>query len=1109
MSAAVSIESLRKEGIEHFHRNDYARALASIEKYLCAASDDHEILNLKARVLDSLGRAEEALSSVDRCLEVKPNNVGDLCNRAVLLTRLMRREEALTCLEQVLAMEPKRVDILIKQAKLLHNLGRGEDALQCAQRAVLISPSDLTALNMRGMILDDMERREEALADFLAILKIDPNYSDAITNRGIIHGRSGQFREALACYDHSLSLDRNQANAFYNRAVVRLVLGDWPKGFAEFESRWHLFSHEAQRLTRLAPLWTGLQDLSGKTILLHHEQGYGDTLQFCRYAGLVKRCGARVILAVPAGLKKLMQSLPESPQIVAEGEPVPKHDYHCPLMSLPLAFGTTPENVPALIPYLRADSNLAETWGRRLGKGVRPRIGVVWSGRQFPPINHARDMSLKAVRLLFNLEADFVCLHTDMGADERSQLAAISNVSWFGEGLKDFADTAALIENLDLVISVDSAVAHLAGALGKPVWLMNRYASCWRWLLERTDSPWYPTMRLFRQKALGDWTGVVHNVLDEAKAFIAAYWHTRGGAVTESRLDTLKILQEALDQHNRGQLADAIGTYNCVLTFDPNQGHALHYLGVALAQSGRCEEALKPLAKALQMQPNNGVAHNHYGNALAGVARYAEAIKSYERAIQCDGELADSHYNCGATWMALGRQDLALACYSKAIALAPRYAQAHNNRGSLLADLGETAEALLAYQRAIDASPLFADPLINRSNLLRRLHRYEEAVESAECALKCAPSSADAHNARGAALADMGNDLQAQDCYERAMAINPSHAEAHWNLGLIKLAHGEFRDGWKLYEYRWGIKSLKLIRRYVNRTAWSGTAPIEGKVILLHAEQGYGDTIQFCRYSTVLAARGAHVILSVPESLRTLLASVSGVDRVVAQNSVPTFDLHCPLMSLPQALNIDLKGAAPLSPYLRAENSTIEKWADRMGPRNNVPRIGLAWAGRSTHANDSNRSIPLGEVIPIVRNDFKWISLQKEVRPTDGACLEGAKGILRLGEDVVNFADTAALIENLDLVITVDTAIAHLAGALGKPVWILLPHVADWRWLRHRADSPWYPSAQLFRQSARGQWASVIESVALRLQTDFYAVLTERKQAKPKVRRSGPRSRQK
>jgi tetratricopeptide (TPR) repeat protein len=840
MNTVVSMTSLRTAGIQHFHRKEYAKALACIEEYLCASCGDHEIFNFKARTLDLLGRSDEALSCVDRCLRAEPTNVGDLCNRAVLLTKLMRREEALACLDEILAHNPKRIDILIKRAQLLHNLGRRDDALQCAHQAVSAAPLDLSALNMRGMILDDLERREEALTDFLTILKIDPNNCDAITNRGIIHGRSGQFRKALACYDRSLSLHPDQANAFYNRAVIRLVLGDWQQGFAEFECRWKLFPHEAQRLRQLAPLWTGRQDLSGKTILLHHEQGYGDTLQFSRYASLVRQLGARVILAVPAALKKLIETLPDSPQVVCEGEPVPAHDYHCPLMSLPLAFGTTPSNVPAPVPYLRADPSAVRLWSERLGSRTRPRIGVVWSGRQFPPINYARDISLDAVRSLFSLQADFICLHTDITASERAQLASLSNVSWAGQDLKDFADTAALIENLDLVISVDSAVAHLAGALGKPVWLMNRFASCWRWLLERLDSPWYPTMRLFRQPSLGDWAAVVRDVLFAGAAFVHEYsaGRVRRSARIPSSMVTKTpnlsvLLQAALDQHNGGQLMGAIDAYRRILTFFPDQFDALHYLGVALAQLKKFDEALEPLSKARSIRPKDAVLHNHYGNVLAGLSRHAEAIESYERAIICDGGLADSHYNRGIALMALGQTEAAVACNTEASRLNPDYSQAYNNRGVVLSDLGRLEEALADYERAISVRPEFVDAWVNHSDLLRRVRRLEEALDSSARALSLDPHRADAHNSRGAVLADLGRYEDAVASYDRAIELNPSCAEATWNKGLIELSRGDLREGWKHYESRWEVKSLKLRQRFAHIPPWRVGESIAGKVVLL------------------------------------------------------------------------------------------------------------------------------------------------------------------------------------------------------------------------------------------------------------------------------------
>jgi tetratricopeptide (TPR) repeat protein len=1078
----------RNEGIAHFSRNDFANALVYFDQCLSVHSADRDLLNYKARTLEALGRLEDSLSCIERCLEIEPNNVAELGNRAVLLTKLSRRAEALASLDKVLILEPDHVEVLIRRAHVLHRLGRRDEALSSAERAVLAAPRDLAALNMKGMILDEMGRHAEALADFEAILAVNPDCADAITNRGIVHGRSGEFREALRCYDRSLSINPSQPNAVYNRAVVKLVLGDWAAGFREFESRWKIFPHEAARLTRLAPRWLGQTDIKGKSILLHHEQGFGDAIQFSRYVPLVMRLGARVILAAPAGLRKLLETLPGAPRIVSEGERIPAHDFHCPLMSLPLAFGTTPENAPGDVPYLRADPNSVQIWSERLGVRSRPRIGLVWSGRRYPPINYARDMTFESVRPLLALDADFACLHTELSAEERAALAKFPHVTWFGEQLTDFADTAALIANLDLVITVDTAVAHLAGALGKPVWVMNRYASCWRWLLGRADSPWYPSLRLFRQSTLGDWNGVIQNVLRAAGAFMAAFAHRdriEKTAVTTHPaardLGFQEMLQRALDFHNLGQLTEAIDIYEQIQRSNPTQADTLHYLGVALAQQGRFEEALVPLVQALETLPGNAAVHNHYGNALAGLGRYEDALLSYERAVACDGSLADGHYNRGATLTELGRTDEALASYERAIQLNPNNAQAYNNRGNLLADAGSAAEALVAYEQAIEARPRFVDAWINRSHLLRRLHRYEEALASSESALECDPRHPGAHNVRGAILADLGRDEEALRSYERALEHSPNFSESIWNKGLIELSRGQLKEGFVHYESRWAVKSLKIARRYPVVSQWQGSESVRGKVVLLHAEQGYGDTIQFSRYCALVAARGARVVLGVPEALRSLFRGLAGVQEIVAGSAVPSFDFHCSLMSLPHVLGTDIGNIPATARYLRADSGAKDRWRGRLSTQGARLQVGLAWSGRITHTNDFNRSLSLEQFLPVTRPDIQWISLQKEVRGTDEAHLAGAPAIARFGEELRDFADAAALIENLDLVITVDTAVAHLAGALGIPVWVLLPYVADWRWLRDREDSPWYPSARLFRQHKRCAWTPVIEQVAIEL----------------------------
>ena len=879
-----------------------------------------------------------------------------------------RQETELARLDSILAVEPQRIDVLIGKAYLLSGLGRREQALACMQRAVALAPRDPGALNTRGMVFDALGRHEEALADFEQALAIQPDHADAINNRGIYLARAGRFEDALACYERSLAIAPEQVQTRYNRATTLLSLGHWLRGFREFEIRWRIFPIEAGRRNRLKPVWLGERDVSGKTILLHHEQGYGDALQFARYVVMVMRLGARVIVAVPKALSTLMATLPGRPQIVVEGDPIPAHDYCCSLMSLPHVFCTTPESTPAEIPYLHADAAIVAMWAERLGVSARPRIGLVWSGRRYPPINYPRDMTLQMLLPLLEVDADFVCLQTDLSEQERAQLAVSPNVIRYGDHFKDFAATAALIENLDLVIAVDTAVAHLAGALGKPVWVMNRYASCWRWMMKRPDSPWYPQLRLFRQTSLGDWSTVVHDVCAEAAAFSAKHEVTRRRPHVDRHM-LMSLLNDALAEHQARRLTQAVERYRHVLTLEAQQPEALHYLGVALAQLGEHEGALETLSSALRVQPDNAALHNHHGNALTGLGRHEEALASYERASSLDPDFAEAHYNRGVALTALEKVELALVSYQRAISLDPTHASAHNNLGNAFFHFDRHAEALECYERATQVRANFVDAWVNCANTLRRLGRCEEACVAARAALQLDPESSEAHSALGATMAGMGRHDEALSSYQRALQLKPTLAEAVWNKALLELSQGRLREGWLNYEARWLVKSLRLGQRYFQR-AWLGGESLQGHVILLHAEQGYGDSIQFCRYAPLVAARGAKVLLGMPGGLRTLMGSLEGVDSVVTQAPVPEFDFHCPLLSLPLAFGTELATIPAKVPYLHADRAARESWASRLGPRT-ATRVGLSWAGSPTHSNDANRSIPLERLLPLARFDVQ------------------------------------------------------------------------------------------------------------------------------------------
>jgi hypothetical protein len=389
--------------------------------------------------------------------------------------------------------------------------------------------------------------------------------------------------------------------------------------------------------------------------------------------------------------------------------------------------------------------------------------------------------------------------------------------------------------------------------------------------------------------------------------------------------------------------------------------------------------------------------------------------------------------------------------YERAIALKPDYAEAYNNRGIALGALDRPADALQSYERAIALRPDYAEAFYNRGNALRELHRHRDAVQS----------------------------------YERAIALKPDYAAAHWNLADCRLLLGDFTLGWQEYEWRWKLEQASHAERDFPQPLWLGAQPLEGRTILLHSELGMGDTLQFCRYAQAVAALGAKVVLEVQPPLLPLLADLDGVAQAVPRGAaLPAFDCHCPLMSLPLAFKTDATNIPATIPYLRSDAARVAAWREKLGPKSK-PRVGVVWSGSMSQRNDK-RSMALVEMLPLVGDWAEWISLQKDVRESDAPLLASRADLRHVGDALQDFADTAAVIELLDVLVTVDTSVPHVAGAMGKPVWILLPFNAhDWRWMLDREDSIWYPTARLFRQAAIGDWASVISQVDAALLRHF------------------------
>ena len=501
--------------------------------------------------------------------------------------------------------------------------------------------------------------------------------------------------------------------------------------------------------------------------------------------------------------------------------------------------------------------------------------------------------------------------------------------------------------------------------------------------------------------------------------------------------DLPTIFRQAVADHRAGKLPEAEAGYRQILAVQPNHADSLHYLGLIAAQIGRHDLAAELIGRAVALRPGMPDYLNNLGLSLLALGRAAEAADAHRRAAVLAPGMAEAHNNLGNALRAQDRPAEAEASYRQALALAPAMAEAHNNLGAALADLDRLEEAEQSYRAALARWQDYPEANNNLGNTLRALGRWQEAIAQ----------------------------------YRQAIALAPDYAEAHYNLGWSLLLAGEYPEGWAEFEWRWRIRGGQ-VARDLPAPFWAGE-PLDGRTLLFHAEQGAGDTFMFCRY-VALAARRTRVVLEAPAPLVGLLSRLPGLAGIVpAGAALPPFDLHCPLLSLPRAFGTVLASVPAAVPYLTADPDRVAAWRERLKSIDG-PRIGLVWAGNPTQRDDRRRSIPLAALAPLATvPGATFISLQKGRReaPPDGMRFFDWTDELR------DYDDTAALIEALDLVIGVDTGVVHLAGALGRPVWVMNRFEPYFVWLTERDDSPWYPSLRQFRQLAPGNWSSVIESV--------------------------------
>jgi Flp pilus assembly protein TadD len=519
MTTLVTLEALLERGIAEHRAGRLEQAEAALHEIIEARPDHAEALHSLGLIAHQRGRNQLAIAYLDRAVSLNREEARYHCNLGVVLGHLGRLAEAEQSLRRALEPRPDYPAALANLGQILNELGRPAEGEAHLRDALRLRPAYPEALNNLGISLSDLGRTSEAETVLRQALSLLPEAPNALNNLGTALCDLGRYDEAEASFREAIRLKPDFADARNNLSYLLLLTGRFEEGWTEYEWRWGV-KHMAPGVRDFAvPRWNG-EAIGGRTILLHAEQGLGDTLQFCRYAALIEP-SAKVVLEVQAPLVKLLARLPGVAQVVAPGAAVAPFDLHCPLLSLPRVLGATLATIPAAMPYLSAAPEAAAAWRERLAGLPGLKVGLVWAGESRTgvgrpsAIDARRSMALSALAQLAELaRVSFVSLQKGKPAAQAADPPPGMSLTDFTADLSDFADTAALIDNLDLVISVDTSVAHLAGGMGKPVWLLNRYDTCWRWLLERDDSPWYPTLRQFRQPSPGDWQTVVAAVRD-------------------------------------------------------------------------------------------------------------------------------------------------------------------------------------------------------------------------------------------------------------------------------------------------------------------------------------------------------------------------------------------------------------------------------------------------------------------------------------------------------------------------------------------------------------------------------------------------------------------
>lgn len=942
-------------------------------------------------------------------LEAEARTTDEILQQALSAYQQEDFTAALACLQPLLLQLPLRPDLWNFLGVLNRKLKHYPLAYQAYHRALELEPGHAESLANLGNVCRDLERYDEAISAYQQALRARPDTIGWLNDLGAALVTQHRLDEALSAHRQALALDPNSADTQWEYALALLMAGQWRSGFDAYRARWTRRQPEPPNFAQ--PQWQG-EKLEDQTLLLYVEQGYGDALQFLRFLPLVFARVRHVVLEVRPPLAPVVPPLPGLRVIAGGQEALPPFDVHAGLMDLAFLLADDLAQMPRHVPYIAAPPERLPPWRARLQALPGLKVGLVWGGNPDVKSDRMRSPRLAPLLPLLRIPGiSFVCLQQGDGRRDLQSGVLPEGISWYDPSseIRDFGDTAAIMAELDLVISSDTGPAHLAGALGVPLWVLLSYAGDWRWGQDPVDAFWYPSARLFRQRQPGDWAQVIQDVSASIGSLLAP--DTLPFDLGQWQLSAQRAYAENRD-------AEVVEIASRLIQRQPGQAANWLLRGAGLRRQGDMRAAERDLIEALRRIPLYADGHKQLLQLLHSEQRWLDAQAAATRWTGLMPDSAEAWWWLGLSQESANLQQAAVASYQHLLQLDPQRPQLKSRLALCLNAAGANA---LAEERLADGM-----------GYLRRSLEY-----------------------------------------------HPDFAIARFNLGLGLLMQGAYREGFAAYEAR---RQLPQIPKppYPSLPYWEGES-ISGRHVLLYPEQGFGDALQFVRFAQTLRARGAMVYVSLQDSLNRLAdASLSGIKVLRRGDPMPPIDYQCALPSLPHRLDITLQELPGPMPYMRAPDEALQRWKPRIQALPGL-KVGLIWAGSATFMNEKLRSPRMAPLLPLLAiPGISFVCLQQGDGRRDLEQWLPPPGVswLDAAAEISDFADTAAVMSSLDLIISSDTGPAHLAGSLNVPLWLLLCHGPDWRWGFHGERSPWYPSARLFRQKKSGDWSLPVQQIA-------------------------------